>query len=102
MGLVAEHSLSTVLDVVVTISPGRTGHVDRGEQPAPQLRLQNVTAPGLTVTLTGRTAPLLLDYVGRFASRTERVLSLAAEVVRAQAGLAVVRALDDLVRRSCR
>ncbi len=130
VGLIDEQPLVTLLDLVVTVVPGETGREDSTTRPAAQLQLIDVTARGFVVRLPRRTAPLLLGYVGRFASGTQRVLTLSAEVsvvdcsvevgaqrtlslvvqrgngpvgsVRVRGDEAVVRSLDDLVRRSCR
>lgn len=127
-GVLTEQPSSTLLDLVVSISPGAAGHGDSAVQPAQQLRLQGISARGFSVRLTRRAAPLLLDYVGRFARSSEHVLHLPTEVVadctagdagqatillavrvtggpvgavRVQGSAAVARALDDLVQRSC-
>ena len=127
--VVTEQPFSTVLDLVVSIAPGGAGPGDSTVQPAQQLRLQGISARGFAVRLTRRAAPLVLDYVGQFARDTEHVLHLPTEVVadctveeggpgtillavrvtggpvgavRVQGDPSVVRALDDLVRRSCR
>ncbi len=127
--VLSEEAFSTVLDLVVSIAPGGAGRGDSTVEPAQQLRLQDVSARGFTLRLTRRAAPLLLDYVGRFARVTEQVLHLPVEVVAdctveeerrspilltvrvtggpvgavwVQENPSVVRALDELVRRTCR
>lgn len=130
VGLVAEEPFSTLLDVEVVIPPGDPGAGPTPEEPAPQLKLMEVSGRGLAVRLTRAAPPLLLGHLGRFASATERVLHLSAEVVAgdcrtpaavAPAILLVVqradgapdtvealgdavtsRALLSLVRRTCR
>lgn len=127
--VLSEGPASTMLDLVVRVAPGGAGPGDSDVEPAQQLRLQGVSARGYTLQLTRRGAPLVLDYVGRFARATEQVLHLPMEVVAdcavakdtrgpillavrvtggpvgqvwVQGGSAVVLALEDLARRSCR
>lgn len=117
------------LDVVVTdAAPGRG---DSGGSPDPTpLRLVDVTIPGFQVRLLGSSFPLTLGEFGRFGSGLRTVIPLGLEVVvadcsvdagaqrrltlvlrsadgpvatiDAQSDPLVTRALDDLVRRSCR
>jgi len=127
-GMVTQQRFSTVLDLAVSIAPGGAGLGDSIVQALP-LKVQGISARGFALRLIGRPAPLLLDYVSRFARGTEQELQLPTEVVadctvdvggqgpillavrltggpvgavRVQGGSAVVPALDDLVRRSCR
>ncbi len=130
VGLVAEEPFSAQLVVQVVIPPGDPGARGGTEQPAPQLKLMDVVGKGLAVRLTRAAPPLLLGHLGRFASATERVLHLTAEVVaadcRGRAGAAPAillvvqradgtpdtveavgdastsRALLSLLRRTCR
>jgi hypothetical protein len=123
--------LVTRIALEVVVAGGSTGQGDTGgPAEAEQLRLVDVTARGFQVRLVGRSAPLVLGPIGRFGSGLQYVVPLGAEVVvvdcsvevgaqrrltmlvrrgdgparpvRVDVGTAFVRALDDLVRRTCR
>ena len=126
-----QRELVTLLQLEIVVAGGETGRGDTGGPTEPeQLRLVDVTARGFSIRLVGRSAPLVLGEIGRFGSGLQYVVPLGAEVVvsdcsvevgaqrritvlvrrgdgptrpvRVDAGTAVVRALDDLVRRTCR
>lgn len=129
--VVQERELVTRIQLEVVVAGGATGQGDTGGPAEPeQLRLVDVTARGFQVRLVGRSTPAVLGEVGRFASGLQEAFALEAEVVvvdcsvevgaqrrvtlvlrrgdgparpvQAEAGTAFVRALDDLVRRTCR
>jgi hypothetical protein len=129
--LVEQRELVTRVQLEVVVAGGATGRGDTGGPAGPeQLRLVDVTARGFQVRLVGRSVPLVLGELGRFGSGLQYVVPLGAEVVvvdcsvevgaqrrltmqlrrgkgptrpvRVDVGTAFVRALDDLVRRSCR
>ena len=129
--VVRERELVTDLALEVVVAGGGTGQGDTGGDPEPeQLRLVDVTARGFQVRLLGRPAPLVLGDIGRFGSGLKYVVPLGAEVVVVDCSVEVgaqrrltlalrrgdgptrpvavaaepglVRALDDLVRRTCR
>jgi hypothetical protein len=126
-----QRELVTLLQLEVVVAGGGTGQGDTGGDTEPeQLRLVDVTARGFSIQLVGRAVPLVLGEIGRFGSGLQYVVPLGAEVVvsdcsvevgaqrritvllrrgdgptrpvRVDTGTAVVRALDDLVRRTCR
>lgn len=129
--VVEERELVTRLRLEISVAGAATGQGDTGGSTvAEQLRLVDVTARGFQVRLTDRPAPLVLGGTGRFASGLPYAVPLPADVVVvdcsvevgaqrrvtlllqrgdgpalpvvAQGGPVVVRALDDLVRRTCR
>lgn len=81
VGLVALEPFLAVLDVAVTVAPGRSGPEDNAGRAAPRLTLREVGGRGLAVRLLHRSPPLLLGHLGRFAAATERVVHLPAQVV---------------------
>lgn len=126
-----QEELRTRLRLQVVVAGGGTGQGDTGGDPEPeQLRLVDVTGRGFAIRLLGRSTPLTLGEIGRFGTGLQYVVPLGAEVVvadcsvevgaqrridllvrrgdgparpvRVDVGTAVVRALDDLVRRTCR
>lgn len=126
-----ERELVTRIRLVVVVAGGATGQGDTGGPATPEaLRLVDVTARGFQVRLVGRATPLVLGEIGRFGSGLREDVALAAEVVvvdcsvevgaqrritlmlrrgdgparpvQVDVGTAFVRALDDLVRRTCR
>lgn len=126
-----QRELVTRIRIEVVVAGGATGQGDTGGPAvAEQLRLVDVTARGFQVRLRGRSAPAVLGDIGRFGSGLQYVVPLGAEVVvvdcsvevgaqrritlalqrgdgptlpvRVDVGTAFVRALDDLVRRTCR
>lgn len=123
--------LVTRIRLEVAVDVPETGRGDTGGPAEPeQLRLVDARARGFQVRLVGRSVPLVLGQVGRFGSGRPYVVPLSAEVVvvdcsvevgaqrrvtldvrrgtgpvrpvRVDVGTAFVRALDDLVRRTCR
>lgn len=126
-----ERELVTRIRLVIVVAGGATGRGDTGGPAEPeQLRLVDLAARGFQVRLTGASTPLALGEVGRFSSGLQYDVPLRAEVavadcsvevgaqrritlmlrrgdgparpVAVDAGSELVRALDDLVRRSCR
>jgi len=126
-----QRDLVTRIQLEVVVAGGATGRGDTGGPAEPeQLRLVDVTARGFQVRLVGRSTPLVLGQIGRFGSGRQYVVPLGAEVVvvdcsvevgaqrritlmvrrgdgasrpvQVDVGTAFVRALDDLVRRTCR
>ena len=126
-----EAEFVTRIRLQVVVAGGGTGQGDTGGATEPeQLRLVDITARGFQIRLVGRSAPLVLGEIGRFGSGLQYVVPLGAEVVvvdcsvevgaqrtvrlllrrgdgpsqpvRVDVGTAFVRALDDLVRRTCR
>ena len=126
-----ERPLVTRLALDVVVSDAAPGRGDSGGSPEPTpLRLVDVTGRGFQVRLLGGGYPLTLGEFGRFGSGLRTVIPLGLEVVvadcsvdvgaqrrltlvlrsadgpvatvDAQSNPAVTRALDDLVRRSCR
>ena len=129
--LVEEGELVTGLSVILVLRDDSAGRGDSNGGPVPvELRLVDITARGFQVRLRSGALPLRLGAVGRFGSGQQDVVPLATQVVvtdcsvdvgtprritlslrrddgpvgmlAAQAGPGVVRALDDLVRRTCR
>jgi hypothetical protein len=126
-----EADLVTRIQLEVLVAGGATGQGDTGGPAEPeQLRLVDVMARGFQVRLLGGPVPRVLGDVGRFGSGLQYVVPLGAEVVvvdcsvevgaprrltlavrrgdgptrpvQVDVGTAFVRALDDLVRRTCR
>ncbi len=126
-----ERELVTRIQLEVVVAGAATGQGDTGGPAEPeQLRLLDVAARGFGVRLVGRSTPLVLGEIGRFGSGLQYVVPLGAEVVvvdcsvevgaprrvtlqlrrgdgpsrpvQVQGGPELVRALDDLVRRTCR
>ena len=126
-----EQELVVRVAVRVVIVGMETGRGDTGGPDEPeQLQLVEVRSRGFQVRLVERTPPLDLGAIGRFGSGLRRVVPFDADVtvvdcsvevgaartlvlsvrrgdgpvgrVPVAAAPEVVRALDDLVRRSCR
>jgi hypothetical protein len=129
--VVAENELVVELGLEIAVPGTETGRGDtNGPSEPEQLRLVDLRGRGFALRLLGSSTPLVLGEVGRFGSGRPYVVPLRVGVVvvdcsvevnapRAlrlslrrgagpagpvlvQADPAVVRALDDLVRRSCR
>ena len=126
-----EQELVVRLALRVVVEGGKTGRGDTGgPDEAEQLRLVEVRSRGFAVRLVEQSTPLDLGAAGRFGSGLRRVVPFDADVtvvdcsvevgaartlvlslrrgdgpvgsVPVAAAPEVVRALDDLVRRSCR
>ena len=129
--VVAEEEFVARLTLQVSVGGDATGRGDTGGPTEPeQLRLVDLTARGFSVRLRDRSTPLVLGPTGRFGSGLPYVVPLDVDVVvvdcsvevgaqrritmavrrgagptgaiGVEAAPEVVRALDDLVRRTCR
>jgi hypothetical protein len=126
-----EREFAVRLALEVVVAGNGTGQGDTGGAAQPeQLLLVDAVSRGFQVRLVDRSTPLVLGQIGRFGSGRPYVVPLAAEAVvvdcsvevgaqrritlvlrRADGparpvvvatGSELVRALDDLVRRTCR
>lgn len=129
--LVEQSELVARLALEVRVAGDATGRGDTGGPAEPeQLQLLDVAARGFQLRLVGRSTPLVLGPTGRFGSGLPYEVPLTADTVvvdcsvevgaprritlavrrgggptgriPVETGPEVVRALDDLVRRTCR